>query len=152
LGEYDTFPVRNSYGHIEYLTRQEIENLRDMGELGDVLSDRPSSKRPPFAKNPANQESINELFYEQQAEKQRKRGGKGRAAKGIASAVIGIAGAVTNPGLSADALPGHQSGAEGFGSRWKNTARDEQRDSQTRGIRGEIRAKGDRSRWSGKEN
>jgi hypothetical protein len=75
LGQYDTYPVRNSSGYIEYLTKQEIENLAEMGELGDVLSDRPS-KRPPFAKNPANQDAVNELFYKEQAEKQRKRDAK----------------------------------------------------------------------------
>jgi hypothetical protein len=77
LGEYDKYPVRNGYGHIEYLTAREIEGLREMGELGEVLSDRPASRRPPTAKNPANQAEVNRLFYEK--EQKRRGGGRGNS-------------------------------------------------------------------------
>ena len=76
VGQYDKYPVRNQYGHIEYLTREEIENLQDRGEGIEVLDDRPT-KGPPIAKNPANQAFINEQWEKAQAEKRAKRQGRG---------------------------------------------------------------------------
>lgn len=89
MGQYDKYPVRNASGYVEYLTSEEIENLRQMGELGDVLSDRPG-KTPPIARNPANQASINELWAKQQAEKRQKRGGRGARRAFVEGAVTGV--------------------------------------------------------------
>lgn len=77
---------------------------------------------------------------------------QGRVARGIASAAIGIAGAVTNPGLAANALPGQESEAAGFGQRWKESSQNERRNGQARGMNIETRAKGDRNAWSSEED
>jgi len=75
----------------------------------------------------------------------------GKVAGGIISAAIGIHGAIGNPGLAAGALPGHQQDAQESATMWKNAARDEQRDRQSRDMDGETRAAGNRRRWSGKQ-
>ena len=98
MGRYDTYPVRNSSGYIEYLTAEEIENLREMGELGDVLSDRPSSKHPPIAKNPANQAFINEQWAKAQLEKRdKRRRSRKKFVEGAVTAVTAFSGMTAEP-------------------------------------------------------
>lgn len=98
MGQYDKYPVRNSSGYVEYLTSEEIENLREMGDLGDVLSDRPG-KTPPIARNPANQAAVNQLFYEKQQRKRggRRRGGVRTVAEGIVTGVTAFSGLRAEP-------------------------------------------------------
>lgn len=101
MGQYDKYPVRNASGYVEYLTAEQIESLREMGESVDVLDDHPS-KAPPIAKNPANQAYINESWAKLQAEKRqsrgRRRGGAGRAAaESIITGVTVISGMGAQP-------------------------------------------------------
>jgi len=149
-----THAVRNGYGHIEYLTDDEIANLRERGEDIDVVDDYRG--HPPIAKNSANQAYINEAWYNEQKKKEEKRQARGRRAgriaRGTVSAAFGLAGAVTNPGLAGDSLPGHEGDARGLGEGWKNAARVEQRDGQARTQRRATRDKGVSDRGTGQQD
>ncbi len=146
MGQYDKYPVRNASGYVEYLTAQEIENLREMGELGDVLSNQPS-KAPPIARNPANQASINEMWAKQQEEKRQKRGGR-RRGEGAGKIVRGVVSA----GFAAGALGGavsHPQQQSGTTQQHYGQARlNEERDRRGSQASNATRDKGFRDRGS----
>lgn len=74
-----------------------------------------------------------------------------RVTDGVITAALGAVEIALGPGLADGALSGQQDGVGDLAEGWKNSARMEQRDRQTRGLRRSTHDKGVRDRGSSQQ-